>query len=372
MAFVFQPHLYPERPGCYIMRDAAGRVLYVGKSVNLRSRLRSYFQQAPSEPRFRKLIRNTAFIEIILTSNETESLALENHLIKTLRPPVNRALKREDSGFGELVLTGGPHPMLRAEFRSRGDDHAEPAVDDAIARFGPAGEWCLKTLVELLSDRFRLRTCDPMPDAVCFRWHLGRCGGVCAGHETEAEYSGRARRVAELLAEGGGSLRAMLRDEMERSSERLDFERAAELLRLIRALERLKRGTDAQVVDLKSGHDQDALYLGEDGMLVARIKRGMLSAMEYAGAERFGGVPDDRAVVAYYGGSPHAPVPDELIVNRIGDARRTAEQLRRLKGAPVRITVPKRGVKLALMRLCEMNYAYRREAAASGCGGVWV
>jgi excinuclease ABC subunit C len=367
MPFVFRPQLFPERPGCYIMRGADGRVLYVGKSVNLRSRLRSYFHQPQKSPRFRELVRNVAAIEIILASNETESLTLENHLIKMHQPPVNRALKREDSGFGELVMTGAPYPMLRASFRNRRAGLPEPDGEAPAAVFGPAGEWCLKTLAEWLSDRFRLRTCDPMPDRVCFRWHLGRCGGACAGLQTEEEYMAQARRAAELL-EGGGALVALLRDEMERSAERLDFERAEELLRLIRALE---RESDAQVVDLKTRHDQDVLYLGEDGMLVARIKRGMLSAMEYRGADRVGGAPDDRAIVDYYAGAGAPPIPDELIVNRIGDARRTAERLRRLGGAPVRITVPKRGTKLALVRLCELNYAYRREAAASD-GGVWV
>jgi len=367
MPFEFQPHRYPERPGCYIMRGEDGRVLYIGKSVNLRGRLRSYFHQPQRSPRFRELVRNVAAIEIILATNETESLTLENHLIKMHQPPVNRALKREDSGFGELLLTSGPYPMLRACFRSRRGDRPEPDDDGAVVRFGPAGEWCLKTLAEFLSDRFRLRTCDPMPDEVCFRWHLGRCGGVCAGLQTEEEYAGQARYVAELLAGDGSGLAGLLRAEMERSADRLDFERAAELLRLIRALE---RETDAQVVDLKTRHDQDVLYLGEDGMLIARIKRGMLSAMEYRGAERIGGMPDDRAIVEYYAGAG-APVPDELIVNRIGDVRGTAERLRRMKGASVRITVPKRGTKRALLELCELNYAYRREAAASG-GGVWV
>ena len=368
MPYVFQPHKFPEQPGCYIMRDEDGRVLYIGKSVNLRSRLRSYFHQPQRSPRFRELVRNVASIEIILAANETESLTLENHLIKMHQPPVNRALKREDSGFGELVMTGGPYPMLRASFRSRRLDRPEPDHhEEAIVRFGPAGEWCLKTLAEWLSDRFRLRTCDPVPDEVCFRWHLGRCGGVCAGLQTAEAYAEQARQAAELLAGDGSGLASLLRAEMEQSAERLDFERAAELLRLIRALE---RETDAQVVDLKTRHDQDALYLGADGMLVARIKRGMLSAMEYRAAERIGGMPDDRAIVEYYRASG-AAVPDELLVNRIGDARRTAEQLRRLKGAPVRITVPKRGAKRALVQLCELNYEYRREAAASG-GGIWV
>ena len=367
MPYDFQPHNFPERPGCYIMRGEDGRVLYIGKSVNLRSRLRSYFHQPQKSPRFRDLVRNVASIEIILASNETESLALENHLIKMHRPPVNRALKRDDSGFGELVLTSGPFPMLRASFRSRRGDGLQQDDDEAVVRFGPAGEWCLKTLAEWLSDRFRLRTCDPMPDSVCFRWHLGRCGGVCADLQTVEAYAEQARHVAELLSGDGSGLAGLLRDEMERSAERLDFERAAELLRLIRALE---RETDAQVVDLKTRHDQDVLYLGEDGMLVARIKRGMLSAMAYRAAERSGGAPDDRSIVEYYA-SAGTPVPDELIVNRIGDARRTAERLRGLKGASVRITVPKRGTKLALVQLCELNYAYRREAAASG-GGIWV
>lgn len=369
MAFDFQPLMFPEQPGCYIMRDEAGRMLYIGKSVNLRSRLRSYFHQPQRSPRFRELVRNVASIEIILASNETESLTLENHLIKMHQPPVNRALKRDDSGFGELEMTNEPYPMLRLRFRNRrsGGLAAEPEEERAIVRFGPAGEWCLRMLAEFLGDRFRLRTCDPMPDDVCFRWHLGRCGGVCAGLQTEAEYAEQARQVAELLAGDGGELADLLRSEMEACAERLDFERAADMLRLIRALE---RETDAQVVDLKTRHDQDALYLGEDGMLVARIKRGMLSAMEFLGVDAVGGVLDDRAVIEYYGASG-VPVPDELIVNRIGDARRTAEQLRRLKGGAVRITVPKRGTKLALIRLCEMNYAYRREAAASG-GGVWV
>lgn len=425
-AFVFRPQDYPEVPGCYIMRDNAGRVLYIGKSVNLRSRLRSYFRQPQHNSRFRDLVRNTASIEVILVSNETESLTLENHLIKMHRPPFNRALKRDDSGYGELVLTNEPYPMLRVSFRDRrGGRGADDA--DAAACFGPAGEWCLKTLAEFLSNCFRLRTCDPMPDEVCFRWHLGRCGGVCAGKQAREDYAMQARQAALMLEDGGGRLTGLLRAEMERSAERLDYERAAELLRLIRALE---RETDEQVVDLKTGHDQDVLYCGADGMLIARIKRGMLSAMEFRvldcigggtaggrdlverggdvgtvplGSDNLSGVDcgvgealsaaDDRCnvnrdagsgsavsvpdqqIVEYYAGSA-AAIPDEVIVNRIGDARKTAELLRRLKGAPVRVTVPKRGAKRALLQLCERNYEFRREAAAAserdGIGGIWI
>jgi excinuclease ABC subunit C len=138
MPFVFDPRAYPEQPGCYMMKNSAEQIIYIGKAKNLRNRLRSYFRQNLPTSKLRQLNAEIAGIEVVLVANETESLLLENNLIKLHKPKYNRALKRDNSGYAYLELTDEPIPRLMIHYRSR---KAQPLGSGAKARKsrGPAG-----------------------------------------------------------------------------------------------------------------------------------------------------------------------------------------------------------------------------------------
>lgn len=209
MSFEFQAGLYPERPGCYIMKkNSEGRILYVGKSINLRSRLRSYFQQRQTRKRMVQLVREIAVIEIVLVNNEAESLLLENNLIKIHKPPYNRALKRDNSGYAYLQLTSERLPRLDVFYRDRreGADRIGSAGEkrqpkEQGHRFGPYRSSRFRNeVLEFVTDHFRLRTCTNMPKRACLLYHIGKCSGVCEGLISEAEYREDAGQAAALLA----------------------------------------------------------------------------------------------------------------------------------------------------------------------------
>jgi excinuclease ABC subunit C len=405
MSFTFQAADYPATPGCYIMKGNDGRILYIGKSKSLRNRLRSYFTEHHSEQRLQQLVQEIAAIDVLLVNNEAESLLLENNLIKIHKPPYNRALKRDNSGYAYLQLTADRFPRLVASYRNRelplGSMQADmpqlpqvkrspaPAAKskrwrsiDAVAqtlkaasdqprRLGPFPSARFRdALIEFVAAHFGLRTCESMPKRACLLYHIGRCSGVCEGKISEEEYRERAHQAAELLGNDGHGLIAALYARMERYASLLEFEKAQTLLTHIRILERAEA---KQIVDRDSHINQDVLYLDKGYVLVASVREGMLADMEWhklddssvtenlAAATPESGEPAgnrafDRFLVKRYTINER---PDELIVNRIGDAARVRAALRRRGQPPLTITLPKRGLKFELLQLCKQNHEYR-------------
>ncbi|CAG7650133.1 GIY-YIG nuclease family protein [Paenibacillus allorhizosphaerae] len=363
MSFVFQAADYPASPGCYIMKDAAGRILYVGKSKNLRSRLRSYFTKNHSRRRIRQLVGEIAAIEAVLVNNEAESLLLENNLIKIHKPPYNRALKRDNSGYAYLQLTNERLPRLSVYYRDRrrtAERKTAPEVGPE-RRFGPYQNTRFRdVLLEFVTEHYGLRTCEPMPKRACLLLHIGKCSGICEGNISEADYRERAEQAAELLANRGQELIGAMYAKMEAYAERLEFEKAQRMLRYIRLLERKQ---DKQIVDRESAADQDVLYFGEDRVLVAKVQEGMLRDFQmHELVSAYAELACDSFLIAHYGEQR----PDELIVNKIADPRKVRAALRVGGSKPVKITLPKRGLKRDLLELCKNNYDYRMSRDRDG------
>jgi len=371
-SFIFQAQDYPERPGCYLMRDGEGNILYVGKSKSLRSRLRSYFQGKQSRRRLVQLVENIASIEVMLVNNESESLILENNLIKIHKPPYNRALKKDNSGYAYLRMTEEKLPRLDVCYRDRRPQSLRAPAgrlpvtgkeSGAGHRFGPYYSSRFRNAVlEFVTDHFRLRTCETLPRRACLLYHIGRCSGVCEGYISEEGYQESARQAAELLANGGEKLLGAMYGKMEQYAEKLEFEKADNMLRHIRILEKLP---EKQIVDREGSADQDVIYFGENRVLIAKVQEGMLRDFRmYVLQQGSGDWGCDRFLLQHY----REERPGELIVNRIGDPGTVQSQLRSAGSGPLRITKPKRGIKLDLLKLCEQNYEYRlgmEEAAAA-------
>ncbi|MCQ6562711.1 GIY-YIG nuclease family protein [Paenibacillus mendelii] len=405
-AYSFKPSEFPNKPGCYLMKNEAGRILYVGKSKALRTRLRSYFNGRVTHKRIARLVEEVAAIEVIVVNNEHESLLLENNLIKMHKPPYNRALKKDNSGYAYLKMTDEPFPRLDVYYRDRkgigqaaasgflipheakeGDVAAEDSVKFAAAaeltqsaaqtaaasdrprtasgsaaansrekRFGPfASARFRDALLAFITDHYKLRTCTTMPKKVCLLYHLKRCSGICEGLISEEEYRETARQAAALLDHRGDKLIAAMYAQMENYSQMMEFEKAGSMLRHIRILERTP---DKQIVDRESNVNQDVVYFGESNVLVGSFHQGMLRHVELLDFERTeGGAACDRFLIDRYGHSR----PDEIIVNEIGDLKRVMTALRQLRKPPLKISLPRRGLKYELLKLCKANYELRLE-----------
>ncbi|MCP3774924.1 GIY-YIG nuclease family protein [Paenibacillus sp. MZ04-78.2] len=362
MPFQFEAGDYPERPGCYIMKNAEGHILYVGKSKNLRSRLRSYFQNRDQRRRIRQMVLDIASIEVVLVNNESESLLLENNLIKIHKPPYNRALKRDNSGYAYLQMTDERFPRLSEYYRDRrlravrgGGGADKAAAPGKELRFGPYRSARFRDAVlDFVTEHYKLRTCDKMPKRVCLLYHLGKCSGVCEGKITEEAYRETARQAAGLLLNQGESLIAAMRAKMNEYAERLEFEKAGSMLRHLRILEEMP---EKQIVDREGSIHQDVLYFGEERVLIAKVQEGMLRDFQMHELERaYDEVACDRFLVSRYG---EAEGPDELIVNKVSDPGSVRAVLRRTGGRVIKITTPKRGLKYDLLQLCKDNYEYR-------------
>jgi excinuclease ABC subunit C len=358
MSFLFQANEYPESPGCYLMKDTVGEILYIGKSKNLRSRLRSYFQQEHSRKKIRLLVSQIATIEVILVNNEAESLLLENNLIKIHKPAYNRALKKENSGYAYLQLTEERFPRLDVYYRNRTETSYMYQQQEEISnghRLGPfKSRYFRDALLEFVTDHFGLRTCSNMPKRVCLLYHIKKCCGICEGMISEEEYIERVKQAAALLTNRGEKLIEAMYTKMQVYAEQLEFERASNMLQHIRNLEKVP---DKQIVDREGNLNQDVLYFGEDGrVMLAKVQEGMLRDFQMFELERaYAEMACDHFIVKRYVGER----PDELIVNKIANLKKVTALLR-VKGAkPLLITQPKRGLKYDLLQLCKSNYEYR-------------
>lgn len=240
----------PETPGVYFMKDAQGRVLYIGKAKNLRARVGTYFQDTPADPRLRVMVARTQDVEVLQAPSEVDALLLEARLIKDIQPRYNEKLK-DDKSFTLLALT-------------RNDDFPKVWIvretDDVDAEtYGPftsAGD--LRDAVRVLQKIFRFATCtleiregDPRRRFFrpCLLYALRRCTAPCADRVSRERYAEDIERLRAFLRGRRDEVLEDLRRAMARASRKLEFERAAELRDQIRALENLARHAEAEYIE---------------------------------------------------------------------------------------------------------------------------
>ncbi len=350
--------LLPDRPGVYLFRDAGGTILYVGKAVSLKNRVRSYFQSGRGlEGKTQALVALIADLEFIVTDSEVEALVLENDLIKRHQPKYNIRL-RDDKQY----------PYLRLDLKAswpRLELVRKPAADGA-RYFGPyphsSAVWeTMQTLRRVFpyrscSDR-RLR--QPHP---CLYFHIHRCVGPCVGAVSPADYGQIVAEMAQFLDGKGTEILARLQAQMEAAAEELRFEEAAEMrdrLQSLRAvLEKQKvQATDAAERDVlacaRGAHGDAAVqvFFFRDGKLAGRDGF-MLTGTEGAG--------DGEVLAAFvdqfYGAG--GPVPRELLLSdALPDQDETERLLRERRGGAVHLHTPRRGEKRQLVDLVRKNAA---------------
>lgn len=249
----------PPEPGCYLMRDADDRLLYVGKSKTLRSRVRSYFRSSHDlSPRIRLMVRQICEIEFIVTDSEAEALALESNLIKNQQPHFNVLLK-DDKKYPYLCITWSePYPRIfitrRRRFRSPLDRFYGPYVDVGLLR---------RTLF-LVKRVFPLRQRPrPLyPNRTCLNYSIGRCPGVCQEKVSSEDYHQILRKVAMVFQGRSDELRQLLNQQMERYAERLDFESAAGIRDQLQGIDQLTADQKMSLPD--ASVSRDVLAVAQD------------------------------------------------------------------------------------------------------------
>jgi excinuclease ABC subunit C len=273
----------PTGPGVYQHRDPQGKVLYVGKAKNLRSRVRQYFQKSRSlDTRLEQMLAKATDLEVIVTDSEVEALILEANLIKRLKPRYNVNLK-DDKSYPYIVITKEPYPRVFVTRR---------IVKDGSRYFGPYTDVKnVRAALKSIRDIFPIRSCNYFIDdeaiqkrkyKICLDYHIKKCEGPCEGLVSERRYNAMIRQVETLLKGKTESLINVLTGEMEAAAEGLRFEEAALLRDRIKGLQSYSEKQKASDLDAK---DRDIIAFAAEGDdacgVVFRLREGKLIGRQH-------------------------------------------------------------------------------------------
>lgn len=350
----------PKQPGVYIMHDIHDTILYVGKAVNLRSRVRSYFRPNIGRgPQIDKMVSLIDHFEYIVTDSELEALVLENNLIKEHSPKYNTLLK-DDKTYPYIKVTLGetyPRILFSREMKK-----------DKSRYFGPyTSVASVKDTIELINKLYRLRTCNKKfprdfgTERPCLNHHIGRCMAPCQGTVSEEMYGEQLGKALDFLSGNYNAILKELETKMTEASESLNFEEAIsyrELLQSVRSVAQKQKITDTD------GEDKDIIALAKEdadavvqvffvrgGRLIGREHFYMMHVSDNTGAEII-----ESFVKQFYSGTPF--IPRELMLQEeIEEGRMIETWLSERKGSRVYIRVPKIGTKEKLVELAAQNAA---------------
>ncbi|MBP2640577.1 MAG: UvrABC system protein [Firmicutes bacterium] len=344
--------LLPDRPGVYLMKDVQGRIIYVGKAINLKNRVRSYFQSGRGHsPKVKALTARIEDLETIITASEIEALILECNLIKKHRPKYNISL-RDDKTYPYVKVTlNEDYPRVFVTRR---------VLKDGARYFGPYTDaGAVHETLHMLKKLFPLRTCRQMnAGRPCLQHHIKRCLAPCAGKVCKREYAEMIQAVCLLLEGRSETVVRELRRRMERAAETLNFELAASLRDQLAAVEKV---TEKQNMVTSSG-DQDVLGLARSAQGIC-VQVFFIRSGKMVGREHFlisgGEEEEDAEVLAafvkqYY--SRAAFIPREILLPReVPEQDLLAEWLSGLKAGRVRVGRPHRGTKKDLVEMANGN-----------------
>ena len=349
----------PTRPGCYIMKDDAGKVIYVGKAINLRNRVRSYFHHsANANLKTAKLVRKINSIEWIVVDSELEALILEMNLIKKHRPHYNIRLK-DDKRYPYIkVHWGDPYPKVTV---------TRQMLQDGSRYFGPyTSVWAVHQTLDVLRRIFPYLSCDREitgeDKRACLYYDIKLCAAPCIGAINRAAYRQMIDDLCQFLQGRTEPIVSRMQTEMEQAAENLRFERAAALRDQIRAIDNV---VERQKVISSEYVDSDVIAMarsnGEACVQVFFIRGGKLIGREYFLLEGTEATPDPGVMAEFlkqfYDQAPN--VPDQLLLpHAIEEAQIIRQWLRQKSGSEkVEIIVPHEGMQRELIQLAAQNAA---------------
>ena len=350
----------PAQPGVYLMHDEKDEIIYVGKAISLKNRVRQYFQSSRNKTaKIQQMVSRIARFEYIITDSELEALVLECNLIKEHRPRYNTMLK-DDKAYPYIKVTVS-EDFPRILF-------ARTMKKDKSRYFGPyTSAGAVKDTIDLIHKLYQIRTCsrnlprDIGKERPCLNYHIRQCGAPCQGYVSKEAYGESVSQALEFLNGRYDGILKMLEQKMQEASERMDFEKAIEYRDLLSSV---KQVAQKQKITSSSTEDRDIIAMARDesdavvqvffvreGKLIGRDHFHMSVAVE----------EDSRQVLTsfvkqFYSGTPfvprelwlQTPLEDEDVIRRWLEMKR---------GQKVRIVVPQKGQKERLIELAERNAA---------------
>lgn len=347
----------PLKPGCYIYKNAEGTVIYVGKAVNLRSRVRSYFHTNPDQDfKTRTLVGHISDIEWIVVGSELEALILEMNLIKKHRPRYNIRLK-DDKRYPYIkVHWADPFPKVTV---------TRAMVKDGSRYFGPyTSAWAVHQTLDVLRRIFPYLTCDReitgLDARPCLYYDIKLCSGPCIGVIKQIEYRQMIEDLCQFLEGRTGPIVTRLQNEMEEAAEKLLFERAAALRDQIHAIDKV---VEKQKVFSNEQLDSDVIAMarddGEACVQVFFIRGGKMIGREYFILEGAEDEPDAEVIAEFVKQfySEAAYIPNEVLLpQEVEEAQIIQQWMRQKRGGPkVELTVPRAGTPQELIQMATEN-----------------
>ena len=347
----------PTKPGVYLHKDKYGKVIYVGKAINLRSRVRSYFHSNVDSIKTQRLRRDIIDIEIITTDSELEALLLENTLIKKYKPHYNIRLKDDKR-----------YPYIKVHWA---DDFPKVTVTRRMVRdgsryFGPyTSVWAVHQTLDLIRRVFPYLTCDRKINGqdtrACLYYDIKLCNGPCIGAVEQEAYRMMIKGLMDFLNGRSEHIMRQLEERMMKAAENMQFEKAAEYRDQLKAVNRI---VAKQKVISAANTDQDVIAFarekGDACVQVFFIRHGKLIGRDYFLLDGTEGESDQDVlqefVTQFYDDAAHIP-KEVLLPHEVAEAMVIEEWLRQKRSTKVTLRVPQRGVKKQLVEMATNNAA---------------
>ena len=354
----------PAQPGVYLMHDKYDHIIYVGKAVSLKNRVRQYFQQSRKvTAKIERMIENIAYFEYIVTDSELEALVLECNLIKEYNPKYNTLLK-DDKAYPFIKATIGemyPRLLTVRQMKKSGRKHS-----DKVKYFGPyTSVGAMKDVMELLRKAFRVRTCNrSLPKDIgkerpCLYYQIKQCGAPCQGYISEEEYKENFQKALEVLQGDYTGLIDMLTAKMQAASEKMEYEDAAEYRDLLQSVQRMSQKQkltnqemeDWDIIGIARTHSEAVIqiFFMRSGRMIGREHYFFEDIAQEENRELL-----ENFVKQFYAGTPFIPreifLPEEIAEQEILEA-----WLTKMRGQKVTFRLPKKGNKERLVELACNN-----------------
>ena len=348
----------PDKPGVYIMHDEKDEIIYVGKAISLKNRVRQYFQSSRNHTnKIKQMVSNIRRFEYIITDSELEALVLECNLIKLHRPRYNTMLK-DDKTYPFIKITGNePFPRIISSREMK---------RDKARYFGPftSGK-AVNDTIELLNKTYGIRTCrrnlpkDTGKERPCLNYHIGQCTAPCQGYISQEDYGKLIDQCIDFLEGRYNGITRKLTGLMYEASEKMEFEQAAAYRNM---LESVKFVSQKQKITNSDMQDRDIVAASIDYkdcvVQVFFIRNGKMIGREHyhmrlAGDEKRSEIITD-FIKQYYAGTPYIP-PEIMLQENLIDEELIGRWLTERAGHNVKFLVPKRGQKEKLVELAEKN-----------------
>lgn len=348
----------PGQPGVYIMHDAKDAIIYVGKAISLKNRVRQYFQSSRDKTaKIKQMVSKIARFEYIVTDSELEALVLECNLIKEHRPRYNTMLK-DDKTYPYIKVTASEeYPRILFSRQMKKDKNKY---------FGPfTSAGAVKDTIELIRKIYRIRACsrklpqDMGKDRPCLYYHIHQCDAPCQGYISQADYQKSVKQAVGFLNGQYEPVMKYLEEKMRTASETMEFEKAIEYRDL---LDSVRKVAQKQKITSQSMEDRDIIAMAKDErdavVQVFFVRDGKLIGREHFNMNLTGSESKaeilNSFVKQFYAGTPF--VPHEIWVQEeLEDAEVIASFLTARRGQKVRFVVPKMGEKERLVELAEKN-----------------